>query len=54
MEIFKALLEKHAKNGNMLYLEEASLSLAIDIIGRVVMCAVSKEFAHSNSTDFIL
>ena len=42
VEIFKALLEKHARNGNMLYLEEASLSLTIDIIGRVVMCVVLK------------
>lgn len=35
--IFKTILAKHAKKGNMFYLEEASLNLTIDIIGRVVM-----------------
>ncbi len=37
VEIFKDLLKKHASSGDMFYLEEASLSLTIDIIGRVVM-----------------
>lgn len=40
VEVFKSFLEKYARNGNMFYLEEASLSLTIDIIGRVVMWVV--------------
>ena len=43
VEIFKSLLERHARNGDMFYLEEASLSLTIDIIGRVVMWVVLKD-----------
>ena len=34
---FKRLFDEHVTIGGMLYLEEASLSLTIDIIGRVVM-----------------
>lgn len=44
VEIFKSLLGKHARNGDMFYLEEASLSLTIDIIGRVVLWVVLKDW----------
>ena len=37
VKVFKNILEKHAKRGDICYLEEASLNLTIDIIGRVVM-----------------
>ena len=37
VEAFKSILEKHAETGELLYLEEASLNLTIDIIGRAVM-----------------
>ncbi|KAJ8064075.1 hypothetical protein OCU04_007911 [Sclerotinia nivalis] len=37
IKIFKRLLRKHAKDGQMISLEEASLNLTIDIIGRVAM-----------------
>ena len=37
LQIFRSLLEDHAKTGDPLFLEEASLNLTIDIIGRVVM-----------------
>ena len=47
VQIFKQLLEKHARSGDMLYLEEASLNLTIDIIGRVVMSVVLKTNVHN-------
>lgn len=37
VEVFKNILDKHAKNGNILYLEEATLNLTIDMIGKLVM-----------------
>ncbi|KAF7917420.1 uncharacterized protein EAE98_010183 [Botrytis deweyae] len=37
IKIFKDLLKKHAKSGKMIFLEDASLNLTIDIIGRVAM-----------------
>ncbi|APA13955.1 hypothetical protein SS1G_11247 [Sclerotinia sclerotiorum 1980 UF-70] len=37
IKIFKSLLRKYAENGQMIYLEEASLNLTIDIIGRVAI-----------------
>lgn len=40
VDIFKAILRKHAEKSDMFYLEEASLNLTIDIIGRVVMWVV--------------
>lgn len=43
VEIFKKILVKYAKSGDLFYLEEASLNLTIDIIGRVVMCVVSND-----------
>lgn len=42
VEIFKEELQKHAKNGNLMYLEKASLDLTIDTIGRVVMWVIPK------------
>ena len=36
-KVFKGILEKHARSGEMFYLERATLNLTIDIIGRVVM-----------------
>lgn len=36
-EIFKNILKDHAASGKILHLEEASLNLTIDIIGKVVM-----------------
>lgn len=47
VKIFKSLLKKHARNGDTFYLEEASLSLTIDIIGRVVMWVVLKDQSQS-------
>ncbi|KAL8744557.1 MAG: hypothetical protein Q9190_003216 [Brigantiaea leucoxantha] len=37
VEVFRGVLDKKAKKGDLFFLEEASLSLTIDIIGRVVM-----------------
>jgi hypothetical protein len=33
-EIYKTILKAHADSGEILFLEEASLNLTIDIIGR--------------------
>lgn len=43
VKIFKNIMEKHAMSREIFYLEEASLSLTIDIIGRVIMWVVPKE-----------
>jgi cytochrome P450 len=40
VEVFKSILNKHAKTGDILYLEEATLNLTIDIIGRIVMSVI--------------
>ncbi|TGO52386.1 hypothetical protein BCON_0142g00120 [Botryotinia convoluta] len=37
IRIFKDLLRKHAESGKMMFLEDASLNLTIDIIGRVAI-----------------
>ena len=42
VEVFKSIFEKHARKDDILYLEEASLNLTIDFIGRVVMYVGSR------------
>ena len=37
VEVFRSILEEYAKNGEIIYLKEASLNLTIDIIGRIIM-----------------
>ena len=37
VEIFKDILRDHARKGDMFLLEEATLNLTVDVIGRVVM-----------------
>lgn len=37
MMVFKNILQSHAEKGDIFHLEELSLNLTIDIIGRVVM-----------------
>ncbi|TGO36096.1 hypothetical protein BHYA_0135g00010 [Botrytis hyacinthi] len=37
IKVFKDLLRKYAKSGKIMFLEDASLNLTIDIIGRVAM-----------------
>lgn len=37
VEVFKDILNEHVRNGDIFYLEEATLNLTIDIIGRIVM-----------------
>ncbi len=37
VEVFKGILHKHAKNEDILYLEDATLNLIIDIIGGIIM-----------------
>ena len=51
IEIFKGVLKQYASNGDILYFEEASLNLTIDIIGRVVMCASLSSSIHRNSAN---
>ncbi|KAL9128895.1 MAG: hypothetical protein Q9217_002517 [Psora testacea] len=51
VNIFKDIVEKHARQNDMFYLEEATLNLTIDIIGRVVMDhAFASQTRHNELT----
>ena len=41
VQIFRNILQRHARNDDTFYLEDTTLNLTIDIIGRVVMCVCS-------------
>lgn len=51
MMIFKNILQAHAENGDMFQMEELSLNLTIDIIGRVVMY-IATSYYNRYSTNY--
>ncbi|KAF7944956.1 uncharacterized protein EAE97_005589 [Botrytis byssoidea] len=46
IKIFKDLLKKHAESGKMMFLEDASLNLTIDVIGRVAIAILYRRLAY--------